>query len=207
MSHTHIYRNSAYPRLTAGTGKWRERVTRSKERIIHRLGNLPPRARILEVGCDHAVMLRMLEKSGHEVHGVDVNKDAVRLANHPRVQYGTADALPHEDASFDVCIASHVIEHLDEPQRLVEEAKRVLKPGGKLILIYPWELFQGMTIVPDVLLHGKPWRMIKEIHRHVFYPKRIRVLAKLFSFTHTHSRLFWGFPFIFPQFITVLEKW
>ena len=206
MPYHHIYRNDAYPRLTGGTGKWRERVTRSKARMISRMSGLPPKARILEVGCDHAVMLRMLEKAGHEMHGVDVNEDAVRLANHPRVRYGNADAIPHQGNTFDVCIASHVIEHLEEPHRLVIEAHRVLKPGGKLILIYPWELFRGMTIIPDVIFRGKPWRLLKEIHRHIFYPKNIQAMARISAFSHVRSKLFWGFPFIFPQFITVLQK-
>jgi len=202
----HLYRNSVYPRLTGGTGNWRKQITRSKARVIGRVGSLPFKARILEVGCDHAIMLRMLEKEGHEVHGIDVNPDAVRLANHPRVIFGSADAVPHQNSAFDACIASHVIEHLEDPRQLLSEARRVLKPGGKLVLLYPWELFRGMTIIPDVVLQGKPWKLLREIHRHVFYPKDIQVMAQDFAFTHIRSKLFWGFPYLTPQFITVLQK-
>lgn len=175
-------------------------------RMIRRLAQIFPSARVLEVGCDHGVMVRMLEAYGVVAHGIDVNDDAVQLASHPRITRGSADNIPYPEVSFDSCIASHVIEHLEDPDALIRETARVLRPGGTLVLLYPWEIFRGMTVIPDVLWDNKPWRMIREIHRHVFTPKKIQELAARFSFAHVRTRLFWGFPYLVPQFITVLRK-
>ena len=47
---------------------------------------------------------------------------------------GDAHALPFVDAAFDVVLCTEVLEHLQEPQRAIDEMHRVLKPGGQLLL-------------------------------------------------------------------------
>ena len=44
--------------------------------------------------------------------------------------------LPEEDDSYDVVVASYILEHVLNPFKLLEEAKRVLKPNGTLIIVY-----------------------------------------------------------------------
>jgi SAM-dependent methyltransferase len=63
------------------------------------------------------------EPPGPDPH-IDLNVDVDRL-------------IPIEDTSFDVVIASHVIEHLANPLRALQEFHRVLRPGGRLVLIVP----------------------------------------------------------------------
>jgi SAM-dependent methyltransferase len=82
-------------------------------------------------------------------HGLDISEAAVnyarRLAAHKKID-GRADfrpgdiaRLPYPTDSLDLVIASEVIEHLPEPERVMAEVARVLKPGGKLILTMPLE--------------------------------------------------------------------
>jgi SAM-dependent methyltransferase len=162
-------------------------------------------AHLLEVGCDHGTLLRMLEGAGASACGIEVNEDAVRRAAHPRIRVGSAEAIDFPDGSFDVCVASHVIEHLPEPQRFFAEAARVLIPGGKLALVYPWELFRGMSVIPEVLIKGEPLSMIYEYHRHRFTPSLCARLARELPLVPIRSSLFWGFPDT-PQYLTVLER-
>jgi SAM-dependent methyltransferase len=50
-----------------------------------------------------------------------------------------AEGLPLADASVDVVVLSAVLEHVLDPRRAVAEAKRVLRPGGRLVVYVPWD--------------------------------------------------------------------
>lgn len=118
---------------------------RSKEREKHLedigqeisfLNSLPP-GRILDVGCGLGFLLSGLG-DGWEKHGVEVSHFA---AQHAR-QYGTIfvgdlAAASYPDGYFDVVVIHHVIEHLDDPIGAILEIRRILKPGGWLVLGTP----------------------------------------------------------------------
>jgi ubiquinone/menaquinone biosynthesis C-methylase UbiE len=149
----------------------------------------------------------MLEALGAECHGVDISADAVARANHPNIVQATADRLPHEDARFDLCVSSHVIEHLADPVGLLREAARVLKPRGTLVLLYPWELFRGMTVIPELLVNGQLPRpeTLQRIHRHLVSPARVRSYGAS-AWREESSGMFWGYPYAVPQYYSVLSK-
>ena len=67
--------------------------------------------------------------------GVDVDRDALRVAEALGIETVCADVeagLEFGDGTFDVVVAAELLEHLREPRRLVEEAARVLRPGGTI---------------------------------------------------------------------------
>ncbi len=70
---------------------------------------------------------------------------ALILHNAPQRAVGDGCALAFADASFDIVFASHIIEHLDDPRRLLDEIARVLKPGGTLRLACPTP-YHGMRL-------------------------------------------------------------
>ena len=205
MTTSRLY-NEHYPRFIPGEGQIRQLVMRSRFKELDRRIHFKPGDTVLEVGCDQGVLLRMIEHTGATVHGIDVNEDAVRRAGHPRIQSASGDTIPFPDQSFDICVMSHVIEHLPSPHKLLSEASRVLRPGGKLALIYPWELFRGMTVIPDVLARGVPLSKIQEFHLHVFTPRSLRALASDLSLEHCYSRMFLGFPSVFLQYLTIFQR-
>lgn len=97
--------------------------------------------RVLEVGCGAGVDLARFAKGGAEVVGVDVAKSAIDLARANFAQQGLpgefqvadGEALPFADASFDLAYAHGVVQYTSNPQRLVDECRRVLKPGGEAV--------------------------------------------------------------------------
>lgn len=93
---------------------------------------------VLDVGCGAGGFLDVLEQLGWTTHGVDVAAviDAVRAKGHD-ARTGNAESLPFPDASFDVVYMSHVLEHTVSPRRALLEARRVLRPGGQLIVAVP----------------------------------------------------------------------
>ena len=97
--------------------------------------------RVLEVGCGAGVDLARFAKGGAEVTGVDVAPAAIDLARANFAQQGLAgdllvangEQLPFPDDSFDLVYAHGVVQYTANPQRLVDECRRVLKPGGQAV--------------------------------------------------------------------------
>jgi SAM-dependent methyltransferase len=96
---------------------------------------------VLEVGCGAAVDLARFAKGGAIVTGVDLAASAIELARQNFAQQSlTADFrvadgehLPFPDQSFDLVFAHGVVQYTANPRQLVEECRRVLKPGGEAI--------------------------------------------------------------------------
>ena len=94
-----------------------------------------PGRRVLDIGCRAGALTRAYLE-GNEVVGVDVDREALAEAAQLGIETVWADAqqrLPLEDGSFDVVVAGEVLEHLAAPRSLVDEAFRVLRPGGTLV--------------------------------------------------------------------------
>jgi SAM-dependent methyltransferase len=74
-------------------------------------------------------------------YGLDIDLRRMRLARetgHYRMAMGNLDVgLPYADDSFDIVVASHVLEHVDKPETGIKELHRVLKPGGMIVVGVP----------------------------------------------------------------------
>lgn len=105
---------------------------------LDRLPRQPRRA--IDLGCGNGRFLAALADRGVEVTGVDAYADSLAraLTRAPQAHLLAADvtAVPLEAAGFDLVAALDVLEHL-EPPRLLAEARRLLAPGGRLLLSVP----------------------------------------------------------------------
>jgi 2-polyprenyl-3-methyl-5-hydroxy-6-metoxy-1,4-benzoquinol methylase len=101
--------------------------------------------RILEVGCGSGVFADAMAKRGALVTCVDANADAVAYATATfarpglEVRRGYLDELALPEASYDAATALEIIEHvyLDQVRKLLADLRRILKPGGRLLLTTP----------------------------------------------------------------------
>lgn len=103
------------------------------------LGNRPP-ATLLDVGCGRGDFLAKMVKRGWAVAGVDFDKDAADAARRLYgidVRVGTVDTMVASGMTFDVVTASHVIEHVPDPNEFLSQCRRLLRPGGCMILRTP----------------------------------------------------------------------
>lgn len=101
------------------------------------------RPHMLDVGCGTGANLEMLARFG-DVEGVDVSPDALsfcRERGFKNVKQGVIEKLPFDDGSFDLVTALDVIEHLDDDAAGLSEMRRVLKPGGRILLTVPAFMF------------------------------------------------------------------
>ena len=96
---------------------------------------------VLEVGCGAGVDLARFARGGAIVTGVDLSQSAIELAKANFEQQGLkgdlrvadGEALPFADDSFDLVFAHGVVQYTANPQRVVDECRRVLKAGGLAI--------------------------------------------------------------------------
>jgi SAM-dependent methyltransferase len=120
-------------------------------RFVRGLGE--PRS-ALDLGCGDGRLSAELRAG--ELVAADVSREAIARAGE-RVPGGSTallepDApLPFEDASFDVVLCAETIEHVRDVQLLLSEARRVLRPGGRLALTTP---AHGRLTGLDVLVRG-----------------------------------------------------
>ena len=100
------------------------------------LGKPPSGLRILDIGCGNGDMTAQFSKYNYCV-GLDVqNQVREELRSIPHC-VARSEAMPFHDASFDVVISHHVIEHVDSHDGHMSEIRRVLKPDGVAYLGTP----------------------------------------------------------------------
>ena len=103
------------------------------------------RGTVLEVGCGAGAMARAIKRGRPDLQvvGCDISQKAIALARQDpqgvSFEVGDAYGLPYKDGNFGAVVMFDVLEHLDEPGRLVREVARVLSPGGLFHLFVPCE--------------------------------------------------------------------
>jgi 2-polyprenyl-3-methyl-5-hydroxy-6-metoxy-1,4-benzoquinol methylase len=101
---------------------------------------VPKRGRLLEIGSFCGIFLDRIRASGWEVTGLEPDRG---VADYARAKYGLnivdgvlpKPALP--DENFDAVVMLHVIEHMPDPSENLREIRRLLKPGGVLVVETP----------------------------------------------------------------------
>jgi SAM-dependent methyltransferase len=101
--------------------------------------------RVLDLGCGTGYGTAELAKYATEAVGVDISPEAIDYATehyrNARFVLGSAADAHFEDESFDLVTSFELIEHLSEPRSLIEQAKKVLHPGGLFIVSTPNKLY------------------------------------------------------------------
>ena len=152
--------------------------------------HLTPQDTALEIGCGSGNLLRRAGRSGARLLALDISKGALEFVQqelgHERpgqerwetflCTRAVGEYLPLETGSLDWVLLSEVIEHLDQPHLVLDEARRVLKPGGRLFLTTPnyrsfWPVLE--TAVDKL---GRAPKMAGEQHVSRFSANSLRAL-------------------------------
>jgi len=128
------------PAVPASSGP--DRAHRQAEMLAEVLADRPTPARILDVGCGDgfATAVAAQRNRRHNFAGLDWSAPSLAAARGRGVSVlraGLDARLPIRSESIDVVIMSEVIEHLVDTDSAIEEAHRVLRPGGSLLLSTP----------------------------------------------------------------------
>lgn len=114
---------------------------------------------VLDIGCGAGILTNALAQAGHEVHGIDLSPKSLEVAAQydktGKVTYQVANAycLPYKEKTFDVVCAMDVLEHVEDPELLISEASRVLKPGG----LFFFHTFNRNFLSYLVVIKGVEW--------------------------------------------------
>lgn len=134
--------------------------------------------RLLDVGCGSGFFLRALDSNRWERFGVETSAAAARSANlalgNGRVFAGTLIESECEDEAFDVVTMWSALEHMNDPRANLDEANRIIKPNGTLIVQVP-----NAGSYQAHLFGGNWFALDAPRHRYHFTPQMLdRLLAE-----------------------------
>ena len=170
------------------------------------LSAVRPGARVLDLGSGAGQFTAELVQAGADVVGVEIAEAAVARgrAGHPGLDFRLAPIegpLPLEDGSFEVVWASEVIEHVADTASWLSDVRRVLVPGGKLLLTTP--------------SHGRLRLAVRGIepfseplgdHLHLYTRRSLRALLEEFGFGEIEVRTAAGLPLLKRLLLAEAER-
>jgi SAM-dependent methyltransferase len=152
--------------------------------------------KIIDIGCGGGGMMNFLRQRGiKDVSGIDVSPEAINYCNKRGLtEVVVADAqknIPFPSGTFDVVMASDVLEHLQDPLLALGEWKRLLKPGGHLVVFVPAFMFL--------------WSKHDDINHHVarYTQKSLFALAEKQGLIPTQSS-YWN-SFLFVPYLLLIK--
>lgn len=173
---------------------------------------VPVGGAVLDAGCGAGEYVAALGALGFDAHGVEyeASKVAAWARERPgdaRVQRGDIARLPFPDGRFAAVLLNEVLEHVPDEERALAECRRVLMPGGVLILLspnryYPFETHgydsprTGNRIAP-IRTFGLPWLPLALVHRVVrpwarnYWPRALRRLVRDAGFEIVATTYLW----------------
>lgn len=116
-------------------------VEQARLRCIRRMIQVKPEDEILEVGCGGGHILKMFPEAN--LTGLDVSGCMLEKARNNLTGYnvqllkGEMHELDLADQTFDKVICSEVLEHVEHPEEILKQIRRVLKPGGIAVITLP----------------------------------------------------------------------
>jgi ubiquinone/menaquinone biosynthesis C-methylase UbiE len=160
------------------------------------LGELRPGDHALDLGCGTGDFTASMAEAGASPVGADVAEAALARARarHPSLDFRLVPIggpLPFEDNAFDLVWASEVIEHVADTARWLSEVRRVLTPGGRLLLTTP---AHGRLL----LMLGGIERFSEPLgdHLHLYTRRSLRTLLREFGFGEISIRAAGGPPML-----------
>lgn len=176
--------------------------------VLEQVAERVPGGMVLEVGCGKGNELLECAKRGLRCVGIDFSEKALHLLRkrveekHLSITLLRADtrALPFVDNSFDLVFSQGVLEHFRDPQIVLQEQFRVLRPGGYLVVEVPnrWTLY---TIYKKMMMALHRWAPGWETE---YSPRELRALLEAQRFVVTDLV---GWDFLLLKVYRKIRRW
>ncbi len=187
-----------------------------RERVDELIRPRVPSGRLLDVGCGSGHFLKVAHDAGFEVHGVELNPEMVGFAARelglPNIRCGTLEEAGYPGSHFDAVTLWDVLEHAEQPGRLLKEVLRVVRPAGWVFAYTEnfdsFNLFvtgrRSEIVAPDVhIRHYSPPTFRREFEQAGFRVERVYTrgldLAHIRKTARTYPDQFPGLEMWLPQ--------
>lgn len=150
-----------------------------------------PAPGFVDVGCATGRLIQYLHEHGWDEQGVEVCRPAAEYGRQVRgvkIFTGTLEEAALSAGGYNVVHASHVIEHLQDPGAFLDEAFRLLKPNGYLLLITP----NSASLQAKIMREN--WRSAIADHMVLFSRKTLSLLLEKHGFRVERSKTWGGIP-------------
>ncbi|HIA64479.1 TPA: class I SAM-dependent methyltransferase [Candidatus Poribacteria bacterium] len=184
------YINEYYPAIKRNHIQYNQMEwLQMEERLIEIQKRFPHQGRILDLGCGMGTFLYLAKKKGWETFGVDLSQDGIGFARENynlNVFCGDVFEMDFPSHYFDVITLYHVLEHIPEPNPLLEELHRILKPKRGCLVV---EVPNGESL--QIRIQGENWPYVHPAD-HLYYFS-VYTLANLLK-KHRFNRVEVGKP-------------
>ncbi len=160
---------------------------RSWQALSSLLLSLLPAIDVADLGAGEGTLSQLLAKNARSVIAVDISERMVEVGtqlakDHPNLEYrlGDIEEPPIEDGSIDLAIFSQALHHANSPQRAVQSAYRILRPGGRIaildLLAHSFE--QARELYADLWLGFSEVELLRLLEQTGFQENEVRVVSK-----------------------------
>ena len=172
------YEDGQVPELGEGQAVWNGHYLDAIDQHTDRRGKL------LEIGFGDASFLKLAQADGWEVYGTDVNETVVKHAsevlNLPNIRLGTIEKFGYPDNFFDVVAGFNFLEHVSDPRKTLEEIRRILHPGGVVVVMCPNIAGIYHLLMPEILADNDPLKIswVPPVHLSYFNKSNLKTLLE-----------------------------
>jgi SAM-dependent methyltransferase len=149
------------------------------------------RLSLLEIGCATGALLSAFSEAGWEATGVEVGPSMAAYARSTfglNVIQGTLETAGLPAGAFNAVVATHLVEHLNDPRSFLREVRRTMRPDGALWLVTPNAAgFQAR-------LKGAQWRSAIRDHLYLFSVRTLSALLTDEGYSVDHVGTWGGWP-------------
>src|SRR5215471_9393696 len=160
---------------------------RSWQALSSLLLSLLPAIDVADLGAGEGTLSQLLAKNARSVIAIDISERMVEVGtqlaqDHPNLEYrlGDIEEPPIEDGSIDLAIFSQALHHANSPQRAVQSAYRILRPGGRIaildLLAHSFE--QARELYADLWLGFSEVELLRLLEQAGFKENEVRVVSK-----------------------------
>lgn len=159
------------------------------KKMVAELQKFKKTGKLLDIGCGFGLFLKMAKEAGFKVYGVEMEKEAVKTAQEKfglkNIYQKNVKEIGFPERYFDVITLFDILEHLENPEVILKELKKLLKPNGVLVIQSPnIESFMFK-------LTKEKWNwLLFPNHLYHFTPKSLTLLLKHSGFKIVFRKTF-----------------